>query len=222
MKKLIIVLAMVLIFTSCGKEKAESPVITPNISEGAVSEAEKPAEEEPKSDFLTTEDLSFTEEYFKSEVLTFVSSHRGEFDFTKGGSFTAENIKHYAVVRTYQILRDGGNEMTDESGELVVSEELVDDFAKYVLDIDGFSYELPGDGGFYQVPYSGRYLNAEFSKVETDGVYAVAVMNFYDLDDSEQKSLLWQMEYGFIPLEYNQMEIFFRPVYAKILFGEEK
>ena len=225
MKKLIIVLALALIFTACGKEKPETPVITPNISENAVSEAEKPEEkeeEEEKTNFLTAEDYSFTEEYFKTEVLTFVSSHRGEFDFTKGGCFTAENIKHYAVTRVYQILRDGGNEITDENGELVVSEELVDDFAKCVLDIDGFSYALPGEGGFYQVPYSGRYLNAEFSKIETDGAYAVAVLDFYDLDDSERKNILWQMEYGFIPLEYNQMEIFFRPVYAKILFGEEK
>lgn len=221
MKKLIIVLVIVLVFASCGAEKPETPVITPNVSENAVPEAEEPADEKP-SDYMETEDLSFTEEYFKNEVRTFVSSHWGEFDFTKGGGFTAENIRHYAIMRTYQILRDGGNEMTDDSGELVIPEELVDDFAKNVLDIEDFSSEYPGKDGVYQVPYDGRYLNAKFSKVETDGIYAVAVMDFYDLGDSEMKDLLWRMEYGFIPLEYNEMEIFFRPAYAKVLFGEEQ
>lgn len=224
MKKLIIILAVLLVFASCKAEPEVVPGESCDLPEVAVSEAEKPAEaekEEPSS-YLSAEDYSFTEDYFKDEVRTFVSSHRGEFDFTKGGGFTAENIRHYAIMRTYQILRDGGNEMTDDSGELVVPEELVDDFAKKVLDMDGFSSECPGKEGFYQVPYDGRYLNAKFSKVETDGIYAVAVMDFYDLDDTEMKDLLWQMEYGFIPLEYNEMEIFFRPVYARLLFGEEK
>ncbi len=211
MKKLAFILAAIFVFTACSSAPESVPGESCTLPEDMIS-GEGNLLSAPK---YSTEDL-------EREARLFASFHRGEFDFREGGTFGPEEIKSYAVFRMFQKHNaDQKEPLLDERGEYVVTEESVADFCEEVLLIHDFELVEISSDGFYPVPYDGLFRNPIVSCLGNIDGLEVVNMDFFDLDDTYCEGLvLWQTEYGFLPVEY-EGEVFFRPVYAKVLAGEE-